>query len=211
MRDHEHGAVVALQILLEPLDRLDIEVVGGLVEQEDRRTTQQQLRQLDAHAPAARELARGAVEILAPEAQTQQGLLDVGVARLAAQDMELVVGVVQTVQQLFVLGRLVVGPLGDLGRQPLDLRLQPQHLLEGLGRLLGEGGRVGHLHLLGQITHRALAVFGHGARGGLLQPPDQPQQGALARAVLAHPTAALLGVDQKRHLPEEGPAPVTYR
>ena len=211
VRDHQHGAVIVLQVLLEPLDRLDVEVVGGLVEQEDRRPPEQQLRQLDTHAPAARKLARGAVEVLAAESQTQQGFLDVGVARLAAQDVKMVVGVVQAVQQLLVLGRLVVGPFGDFGRQPLDLRLQPQHLLEGFGRLLGQRGRVGHLHLLGQVAHRALAVFGHGARRGLLQPHDQLQQGRLARAVLAHQTDAVLGVDQKRNIVEEGPAPVAYR
>ena len=51
------------QQLFEPLDRLNIKVVGGLVEQQHIRTAQQYLGQLDTHAPTARELGGGTVEV----------------------------------------------------------------------------------------------------------------------------------------------------
>ena len=210
MRDEQHGAVVVLQILLEPLDRLDVEVVRRLVEQEDRGAPQQQFRQLDAHAPAARKLARRPREILALEAQAEQRLLDVGIARLAAEDVVAVLRVVQAVQQLLVIGALVVGALGDLAREPPDLGLEAQHLVEGLGRLLDERRRVGHAHRLRQVADRALAVDRHGARRGLHFARDQAQQRRLARAVAADQTDTVLRIDQKGDVVEEGPAPVAY-
>ena len=211
MRNEQHGAVVAAQVLLEPLDRLDVKVVRGLVEQEDRRPAQQQLRQLDTHAPAPRELARGAAEIRTLESQAEQRLLDVGVARFAAEDVIMVLGVVEPVQQLLVGGAFVVGALGDLACQRVDLRLEPQHLFEGFGRLLDERRGVGHAHRLRQVTDRAVAVERHGSRGGLLLARDDTQQRRLARAVLPHQADAVLGVYQKRNIVEEGPAPVAHR
>ena len=167
-------------------------------------------RQLDAHAPAARKLARRPREILALEAQAEQRLLDVGIARLAAEDVVAVLRVVQAVQQLLVIGALVVGALGDLAREPPDLGLEAQHLVEGLGRLLDECRRIGHAHHLRQVADRALAVDRHGARRGLHFARDQAQQRRLARAVAADQTDTVLRIDQKGDVVEEGPAPVAY-
>ena len=183
-------------------------MVRGLVQKEDRRTPQQQLRQFDTHAPAARELARGTPEIRTFEPEAQQGLFDVSVAGLAAEDVVVVLRVVQAVQELFVFGAFVVGALGDLARQTGDLGLQPQHLFEGFGGLLHERRGVGHAHRLRQVTDRAVAVERHGTRRGLLFSRDDAQQRGLARAVLAHQTDAVLGIDQERNIIEEGPAPI---
>ena len=209
VRNQQHRAVVVFQILLQPLDRLDVEVVRGLVEQKDRGTPQQQFRQLDAHAPAARELARGASEIRPFEPEAQESLLDIRVAGLAAEDVIMVLRVVQPVQELFVGGALVVGALGDLARQGLDLGFEPQHLLEGFGGLLHERRGVGHAHRLRQVADRAVAVERHGARGRLLFARDDAQQRGFAGAVAAHEADAVLGIDQERNIVEEGPAPVT--
>ncbi len=65
-------------------------------------------------------VARPEIRPFEPEAQ--QRLLDVRVAGLAAEDMIVVLRVVQTVQELFVFGAFVVGALGDLARQGLDPR-----------------------------------------------------------------------------------------
>ena len=186
-------------------------MVRRLVEQEDRGTAQQQLRQLDAHAPAARELARGAAEVLAAETQPEERLLDVGVARLAAEDVVAILRLRQPVQELPVGGALVIGALGDFVRDAPDLGFEPQHFVECLGRLLGQRRGVGHLHLLGQIADRTLAVDRNGSRRGLLLTHDQTQKRRLAGPVPAHQTDAVLGVDQKRDIVEEGPAPVAYR
>ena len=210
MRNEQHRAVVIPEILFEPLNRLDVEVVRRLVQQEDRGPPEQQLRQFDTHAPAARELARGAPEVLALEPEAQQRLLDVRVAGLAAEDMVVVLRVVQTVQELFVFGAFVVGALGDLARQGLDPGFEPQHLLEGLGGLFGECRGVRHAHRLRQVADRAVAVERHGARRGLLFARDDAQERGFTCAVPAHQADAVLRVDQERNIVEKGPAPIAY-
>ena len=210
VRYDQHGTVIGLEVILQPLYALDVEVVCRLVEKEYRRSAQQQLRQLDTHAPATRELARGALEIRTAETKAQKRLLDIGLARLAAEDMVTVLCLVETVQQRLILGRLVVVALGDLGRERVDLALETQHLAESLLGLGLERCGVGHLHLLRQVTDRTLAVLGHGTRRGLLLARDDTQQCGLAGAVAADQTYTVLLVDQKRHPVEERPASVTY-
>ena len=124
--------------------------------------------------------------------------------------MVVVLRVVQTVQELFVSGAFVIGAFGDLARQGGDLRLQPQHLIEGLGRLFGQRRGVGHAHRLRQIADRTFAVQGYMARRGLLFARNDAQQRGFSRAVAAHQTDAVLRVDQKRDIVEEGPAPVAH-
>ena len=158
VRDEQHRAVVILQILLQPLDRLDVEVVRRLVEQKDRRTPQQQFRQLDTHAPTARKLARGASEIRPFESEAQQGLFDVRVAGLTAEDMVMILRIVQPVQELLVFGTFIIGALGDLTRQGRNLCLQPEHFLEGLGGLLHERRGIRNAHRLRQVTDRAVVT-----------------------------------------------------
>src|ERR1019366_4534573 len=55
VRDDERAALVAAQELLEPANRQDVEVVGGLVEEEDVRAAEEHLREEDAKFEAARE------------------------------------------------------------------------------------------------------------------------------------------------------------
>ena len=51
-----HGLAITGKEVFEPLDTLDIEVVGGLVEQEHIRVLEQKLGQLNTHAPSTRKL-----------------------------------------------------------------------------------------------------------------------------------------------------------
>jgi hypothetical protein len=55
VRDHEHGRRLALQPGLEPDDRIEVEVVGRLVEQQQVSRSQQCTRQRQPVAPAAGE------------------------------------------------------------------------------------------------------------------------------------------------------------
>ena len=55
VRDEDDRVGVGVEILLEPVARLEIEVVGRLVEQQQVGLAQQQLGQRDAHLPAAGE------------------------------------------------------------------------------------------------------------------------------------------------------------
>ena len=94
VRDDQDRAGVALQILLEPEQRFEVEVVGRLVQQQQVRLLRQQPRQVRAHHPAAAHLARGPVEILLAEAQPGEDLLGLGFEPVAAQFIEPVMHVV---------------------------------------------------------------------------------------------------------------------
>ena len=53
VRDEDDGVRIRAEILLEPVARFEIEVIGRLVEQQQVRTAEQQLGERDAHLPAA--------------------------------------------------------------------------------------------------------------------------------------------------------------
>ena len=47
-----------MQVVLKPVARLEVEMVGRLIEQQQTRFCQQQLGERDAHLPSAGELLR---------------------------------------------------------------------------------------------------------------------------------------------------------
>lgn len=53
MRDDNQNAFVLLQLLLQPHAGVQVQVVGWLVQQQDRRLHEQGSSQADPHAPAA--------------------------------------------------------------------------------------------------------------------------------------------------------------
>ena len=57
MRDDDQRAVVAAEELLEPVDRVEVQVVGRLVEQQRLGMAVERLRQQDAHLLSALQLA----------------------------------------------------------------------------------------------------------------------------------------------------------
>jgi len=81
--DHDRAFVVG-QERLQPLERLDVEVVGRLVEQQERRALEQESRKHRAHPPAARELGERARELRGPEAETAQDRVRLVSAALSA-------------------------------------------------------------------------------------------------------------------------------
>ncbi len=76
MADDDDGFPLLIK-LFQPLDGLDVEVVGRLVQQQYVRFLQQQFGKLDAHAPATAEIACLAVEVLSGESEAEQCLFNV--------------------------------------------------------------------------------------------------------------------------------------
>ncbi len=64
MRNHDKRVRVALQMLSEPERAFDIEIVRGLVEQQQIRLPEEHRRERHAHAPATGKLGTGAADIL---------------------------------------------------------------------------------------------------------------------------------------------------
>ena len=76
---HQHHSLArAGEEALKPLNAVDVEVVGRLVEQQHVGVLEQQLGQLDAHAPASAEFAGRAVEVLGLESQSLQRAFHLG-------------------------------------------------------------------------------------------------------------------------------------
>ena len=61
--DDEDGAVVVGDKAAQPLDALEVQVVGGLVQEQQVGVAQEELGQRDAHLPAARELGARALKV----------------------------------------------------------------------------------------------------------------------------------------------------
>ena len=74
VRCHQEGASAAGEVRLQPLERGEVEVVGGLVEQQQVRVVDEQPRQGDAGLLAARQLSRGRSQV-AGHTQAGQRLL----------------------------------------------------------------------------------------------------------------------------------------
>src|SRR3954470_8532953 len=75
VRDHEDRAVVALQIFLKPNERLEIEMVSWLIEQQEIRLHYEQSREMGAHHPAAAQRLRRPLEITLAKRQPMQDAL----------------------------------------------------------------------------------------------------------------------------------------
>ena len=121
MRDDEHGAGEAGQELLQPGQAVEVEVVGRLVEQQDRRAREQHAGEQRTCGLAARERAERCVERHVGDAERGARAVELRVQRPAAERAE-------------ALLRLAVG--GQRGGlvepllEPLEPAVQPPHLAE---------------------------------------------------------------------------------
>ncbi len=89
MRNDDHGAVAIVEHALEPADGVDIEVIGGLVEQHDIGICEQRLRQQHAQLPARRDSRHRPGMLFQRNIQTQQQLTCTGLGAVAVQLGEL--------------------------------------------------------------------------------------------------------------------------
>ena len=102
VRHEHHGTGIDLEEVFEPLDGLDVEVVGRFVEQEHVRTTEQEFRQLDTHAPSATELGGRAVEVRTAESQAHERTFYLGLIVHPSHHLEAFVFVRKSVYQFVV-------------------------------------------------------------------------------------------------------------
>ena len=84
----------ALQVILEPEQGFEVEVVGRFVEQQQVGFLGEQPGQVGAHDPAAAHFAGRPVEILFAETEAGEDLLGLGFQAIAAEFVEAVVDIV---------------------------------------------------------------------------------------------------------------------
>ncbi|KAF1029275.1 MAG: hypothetical protein GAK34_03913 [Delftia tsuruhatensis] len=181
MADHDQGAGVALEPGFQPDQGVQVQVVGGLVQQQQVGGAHQRARQLQAHAPAAGEAVDGVLQLGDLEAQAQdQGLCARhGVVRAGIGQVHVGVGN----------GHAVLAGLGgrELGVELAQARVAVQHELGG--RLRGLG------HVLRDLAQAPLRRDGELSTVLGQAAVEQGEQAGLAGAVASDKADFFTGVD----------------
>ena len=178
--DGDDTARVLLEEALQPGDALGVEVVGGLVEEQQIGPAQQQAAQGYASALAAREMGDGLVA--GGHAQGIHGDLEVTVELPAVDSVELVLQPRLLFAELVEVGVLVAKGLGDF-LEALEQRLHLGHA--GLDVLLDRLGLV-ELGLLLEVPHRRARLGDEGfATEVLVHTSHDLHERGLAGAVVA--------------------------
>ncbi|KAF0963241.1 hypothetical protein MLGJGCBP_03633 [Rhodococcus sp. T7] len=198
MADHDQTTLVVLQESPQPRDRVGVEVVGRLVQQQGRvrpstaavRRGEQDPRQFDTATLTTRQ----GVQLLTEDA--------VGQSEAVADACRLALGLVSTeggepVLEVAVLAdRLVAfGVVDDLRHQDLLLLHVPQQRVEtarGQHPVLCEDVEVAFLRVLREVPE--VAGADHGARVRLSLPGEDAEGGRLAGTVTADQPDAVAGL-----------------
>ncbi len=194
--DDQHGALVARDKATQPLNALEVQVVGGLVEEQQIRMAQEQLGKRNAHLPAARELRTRAVEVVRVKAKTREDLLRVAFQLVAAQVFKAVLNVAVLFKQCIN----VAAGFGDLSNLELKLLSAFPHLGDLVRRgddLFEDGGIACEVGFLLQVTYLGALGKLDGSAIGRVDAHDDFEHRGLARTVGANESVALSGVDLK--------------
>ncbi len=203
MADEDDGSGVGGEVVLEPLDGNDVEVVGGLVEEEEVGTTEEQFGKFDAHLPSAAEDCDGAVEVGMFESEAQQDLLGGFAAAVATEEGEVFGDLVVAFEEACVFGALVVGAFGDFGGEAFLLTLEVVELAEGGECFLDDGADgIGH-HLLWEVADGLAGGADDSAAFGFLPSAKDFEECGLAGAVHADEADAVVVGDVEGDVVEE--------
>ena len=152
VRHENHNVSLLLQERFKPLNRLNVEVVGRLIEQQHIRTHQQQFCQFYTHAPSATEFRCVSVKIRADKSQTKQRLFKFRLPVLALLHLNQVAQIRDAVNQFGIRFRLIIRPFGKLcvhtGKRSLHLVQFSEHS----AHLLHNRTFVSQNHLLREIA-----------------------------------------------------------
>ena len=208
--DEQNRARVGLQIVLEPRDGLDVQVVGRLVEHQKRRRFQKEFCEGNAHLPTARELGTRARHIGNFETQAEQNSLD-------ARTQFRLLGVLEPVLDFahFGNGVGIFGGIGVLGAHDFvnlsHSGAQGNDIVESRFRLLVKGAIADDESLLREIADSRILRLCNVAGIGLLDTRENFEQSGLARAVGTDQANAVALVDNGTNPIENRPSPESQR
>ena len=202
VRDDDDRALALVEHVLQPADRVDVEVVGRLVEQQDVRVRKQRLREQDPQLPPRGDGAhRAAVLLLGDaEAEEERARARLRVVSAVLGELRLEVGGLHVV----VLGG--VGVRVDrvaLGHGRPHLLVAHQHDVEYALVFVGE-------LVLAQAPDALVGVDGDVARRGLQFAAEDLHERGLAAAVGADQAVAVAAAELDRDVIEQGPGPVLH-
>ena len=149
--DENHRVRVVGEVLLEPVARLEIEVIGGLVEEQQSRPRQEQLGQRDAHLPAAGKCLAWLVEVVGREPETAEHRRDLEVDVVAFEAPEVLLQLAVLAQHVRVLG-LVSAVVAEAFFQRLNLGAHIEQRLEGQPGFFQQGSAAVRQAVLRQVA-----------------------------------------------------------
>ena len=193
--DDDHGPLVLEEKVLQPGERVQVQVVGGLVKQQQRGLFEEQLGEQQPHDPAAREVPHRPVQVPGGETQAEQHPLDL---RADAEHVATLEGVLQVPLQgeQRVDLRAVRVEQGQFLAHPVELFLLGEHVVKGGLGLVEQAAAVQvDGHLLRQIGHRKPRGAADDARVHVLLAAHDAEEGGLAGAVDAGQPHPVAGVD----------------
>ena len=185
VRDQHDGALECHQQLFQPGDRVQVQVVGRLVQEEHVGAGHQRTRQRHPLLGAARQAVNRQARI---QAQALQGLVHPlfpvpAIARFDEGHQGIQVGA-------FLVGLEALTGCLDLGQTLAD---GAEH-----GGAVGKAGLLRHIGDVDAVLHLQQTVV------GLFQPSHDLQQRGLARAIAADQANAFTGFERKGGVVEQG-------
>mmetsp|Transcript_20282 Transcript_20282/g.55299 ORF Transcript_20282/g.55299 Transcript_20282/m.55299 type:complete len:540 (-) Transcript_20282:104-1723(-) len=212
MRHQHDGQSLLLQEALEPLNALQVQVVGGLVQQQHVRGCHEDLGKTNADLPATREKANLLLQVLLEEAHLAEDAVHAAVEVVGAQLLRLDLEVCEELDELH--------PLFRIRPHLLNLLLDIRQLLQNL-RLLRHGREELLLQrALGvELVHEALREDRNASVGlalhrvapiGRQLPCENLELRGLATAVRAHEGHAVTSTHHPRGVLKNFPATKPY-
>jgi hypothetical protein len=209
VRGHHDRALEALQELFEPQDRLDVEVVRRLVEEERVGALQEDLRERHAHLPAPRERAHVVVHHVLDEAEAREDLPRARLERVAVELFE--AGLRVAVRFENRLHRVGARRVAHRELDRVERVRRVGHLARS-GHGLFDHGAARHLaHVLREVPDGRPPVDRHLAAVGEFIPDDHAKDGGLARTVGADEADLLAAKDPHRGFEKENLRAVLLR
>ncbi len=189
---HEERAVERFQERLEPENRFDVQVVGGLVHQQDIGTTEEYPRHGHPHLPPSREGSHVAVDALVIETEAAQHLTGLRLQRVATRVVVLLLHLSKARQDAVEVPSLLRVAHGVL--QGLELVVEVAQTTAASDGLVENRATRHLLHVLTEIADGELLRHRDFALVRRLLPHDHAEERRLAGAIGTHEADALSGV-----------------
>ena len=201
VRGHQQRAGARFQEAFEPDDRLDVEMVGRLVHQQDVGLAEQHARHRHAHLPAAGQRADVAVDPLVVEPEAVEHFAGLRLERVAAEVLVLLLHFAEARED----GVHLAGPIRIAHRviELLELVMQIADAAAAENRLVEHRAARHLLDVLAEIADRQLLRDRHVAFVGDLLAGDQPEQRGLSGSVRADQADFLSRIELERGVDEE--------
>ena len=200
MADEQDRTRPGGQLVLEPRHGLDVEVVGRLVEDQQRPGPRAAVGRARARIRQPPDISASGRSIAGRETESAEDAAGLGLDRVAAQLLEPALEVAETIQAGLVIGVVGVGQgvadRGDLGFHLGQMGCTSENLIEhravpGLGQFLGE------------VPDRVVVRFVHRSGVSVLQPDDDFEQCGLADTVAADQGDAAVRAQLEGHVLEQ--------